>query len=171
MRKKNPVLEEEIISVSIRLLSEKGIPAFSLRALASELGISLGNLYTYYSSKDLILITILERKSNNLIREVSQLRADTTEEYIRMLASIFREQHSHETGPIMAEIGSSDEEAIRKMQEVLSSLDSVIAVSLEELGVEDTVFRASFIRRNIVSALRERLDMDKTVELITKAII
>lgn len=171
MRKKNPVLEEEIIRVSARMVAEKGITAFSLRSLAAKLGISLGNLYTYYSSKDLILITVLEKKSDSLIRMVADIQAATVEEYVSKLSDLCGSQYSMETGPIMAEIGSSDDEAIRKMNEVLAAIDREIAAALTGFGItEDAMFRASFIRRNLISVLREGLDPEKSLKLILNAI-
>lgn len=170
MRKKNPVLEEEILTVSARLMRERGIGSFSLRSLSSELGISLGNLYTYYSSKDLILISILERKSDILVRMVSQINVTTLEEYIKALSDAFREQYTSETGPMMASIGHHDREAVRKMNRVLDTLDVVISDALQGYGVtEDSLFRASFIRRNIFDSIRYNLDMDKTIELLVSA--
>lgn len=171
MRKKNPVLEEEILTVSARLIREKGIGSFSLRSLSSELGISLGNLYTYYSSKDLILISILERKSDMLVKMVSQINVTTLEEYINALPDVFKMQYTSETGPMMASIGHHDQEAVRKMNRVLDTLDVVISDALQGYGVtEDSLFRASFIRRNIFDSIRNNLDMDKTIELLVSAL-
>ena len=172
MRKKNPFLEEEIITVSMRLLAEKGIGAFSLRLLASELGISLGNLYTYYSSKELILITILQRKSDDLIGKVAEIESSSVGEYVRKLSCIFSMMYSHETGPLMSELGRRDEEAISRMNSVLSSIDRTVSDALSKLGItDDTLFKAGFVRRSILSALRNGIDLDKTSELIIKAII
>ena len=57
------------------------------------------------------------------------------------------------------------------MNKVLEALDVVISDALQDYGVtEDSLFKASFIRRNIFDSIRNNLDMDKTIELLVSAL-
>ena len=51
---------EEIMRVSRKIVSEKGLPALNMRALAKECGIALGTLYNYYSDKDELVVAAIE---------------------------------------------------------------------------------------------------------------
>ena len=51
---------EEIMRVSRKIVSEKGLPALNMRTLAKECGIALGTLYNYYSDKDELVVAAIE---------------------------------------------------------------------------------------------------------------
>ena len=51
---------EEIMRVSRKIVSEKGLPALNMRTLAKECGIALGTLYNYYSDKDDLVVAAIE---------------------------------------------------------------------------------------------------------------
>lgn len=51
---------EEIMRVSRKIVSERGLPALNMRALAKECGIALGTLYNYYSDKDELVVAAIE---------------------------------------------------------------------------------------------------------------
>ena len=51
---------EEIMRVSRKIVSEKGLSALNMRALAKECGIALGTLYNYYSDKDELVVAAIE---------------------------------------------------------------------------------------------------------------
>ena len=51
---------EEIMRVSRKIVSEKGLPALNMRDLAKECGIALGTLYNYYSDKDELVVAAIE---------------------------------------------------------------------------------------------------------------
>lgn len=52
--------KEEILQVCRKIVAQKGLPSFSIRAVAKECGIAPGTLYNYYSDKDALLIATVE---------------------------------------------------------------------------------------------------------------
>ncbi|GAA1033308.1 MULTISPECIES: TetR/AcrR family transcriptional regulator [Amycolatopsis] len=51
--------EQQIVGAAVNVLSEVGVPATTLRAVAAEAGISLGTLHYVFPSKDLLLQSVL----------------------------------------------------------------------------------------------------------------
>ncbi|MEU0405200.1 TetR/AcrR family transcriptional regulator [Streptomyces sp. NPDC006197] len=51
--------EEQIVAAAIRVLSEVGVPATTLRAVAAEAGIPLGTLHYVFPSKDKLLHAVI----------------------------------------------------------------------------------------------------------------
>lgn len=65
--------EQQIIAAAIRVLSSVGVPATTLRAVATEAGIPLGTLHYIFPSKDQLLQAVISA----VIGEISDiLRAD-----------------------------------------------------------------------------------------------
>ncbi|HNY64873.1 MAG TPA: TetR/AcrR family transcriptional regulator [Deltaproteobacteria bacterium] len=55
------LIREKILEEALTLISEHGFTAFSMRKLASRLGLSATTIYNYYSSKDELYLMILTR--------------------------------------------------------------------------------------------------------------
>jgi len=66
MRKKDQNIKKQIVEVAKKEFFAKGFKNASMRTIAKELNISLGNIYNYYKSKDEILICILKPLMNVL---------------------------------------------------------------------------------------------------------
>ena len=64
--------EEQIIAAAIRVLSAVGVPATTLRAVATEAGIPLGTLHYIFPSKDQLLQAVI----GAVIEEISQALRD-----------------------------------------------------------------------------------------------
>ncbi|WP_435593423.1 TetR/AcrR family transcriptional regulator [Nocardia sp. bgisy118] len=65
--------EEQIVTAAIKVLSEVGVPATTLRAVAGEAGIPLGTLHYVFPTKDQLLRSVI----TTLIRDISDaLRAE-----------------------------------------------------------------------------------------------
>ncbi len=62
--------KEDIIRVSIELFNEKGCLNISTRHISEKLGISVGNLYYYFSNKEDILIAIFKQYTNALLKSI-----------------------------------------------------------------------------------------------------
>ncbi|MFJ6215357.1 TetR/AcrR family transcriptional regulator [Streptomyces sp. NPDC092296] len=58
---RNSLSAELIVDTALRLLDERGIEGFSMRALAEELGVGTMALYTYFSGKDELFRAARER--------------------------------------------------------------------------------------------------------------
>ncbi|MGW4351446.1 TetR/AcrR family transcriptional regulator [Nocardia sp. NPDC004582] len=64
--------EEQIIAAAVRVLSDVGVPATTLRAVAAEAGVPLGTLQYVFSSKEQLLRAVI----TTVIRDISEtLRA------------------------------------------------------------------------------------------------
>lgn len=58
--------EEQVVTAAIAVLSEIGVPATSLRAVAARAGIPLGTLHYVFPSKDQLLRAVIERVTNDI---------------------------------------------------------------------------------------------------------
>ena len=56
-----------IVAALLKLSNRQGFHATSLRNLADETGLSMGGLYSYFDSKDALLVMILEEVELSLI--------------------------------------------------------------------------------------------------------
>lgn len=68
---------EQIHDVASRLFSERGYHATSMRDLARELGMQGGSLYAHISSKEELLMEIVQRAAQQFDSALLTLRADT----------------------------------------------------------------------------------------------
>ncbi len=51
--------EKDILEISKRIASEKGLQAITMRSVAKECDVAVGSIYNYYASKnDLLIATI-----------------------------------------------------------------------------------------------------------------
>jgi AcrR family transcriptional regulator len=55
------LIREKILDEALTLISEQGFTSFSMRKLASRLGLSATTIYNYYSNKDELYLMILTR--------------------------------------------------------------------------------------------------------------
>lgn len=66
---------EKIIGAAIKLLSEKGYAKTKMKDIASEAEIADGTLYTYFSSKEDLMMKALTESLHNKLLEVKQITA------------------------------------------------------------------------------------------------
>lgn len=66
---------ERIIRAAIKLLSEKGYANTKMKDIASEAEIADGTLYTYFSSKEDLMMKALTESLHNKLLEVKQITA------------------------------------------------------------------------------------------------
>lgn len=69
-----------IISTALRLFSEKGFYATTIPDIAAKVGMSVGNFYNYFSSKDILakeLILYISEYLGKRIREINERPVDT----------------------------------------------------------------------------------------------
>ncbi|WP_187261488.1 TetR/AcrR family transcriptional regulator [Pontibacter beigongshangensis] len=77
-----------IIQTALRLFSEKGFEATSIRNISKEAGISLGLMYNYFESKDELLLEILKQGSEAMKESFAAQSAEpispsAIEQYVR----------------------------------------------------------------------------------------
>jgi TetR/AcrR family transcriptional regulator, cholesterol catabolism regulator len=67
--------KERLLDVATDLFSSRGFKGTSIRDIASEMGMSISNIYHYFGNKDGLLLEILKRSSVSVataLKEVSQ---------------------------------------------------------------------------------------------------
>ncbi len=88
---KKALKRESIIQTALQLFSTNGFHKTTIPDIASKLGMSVGNLYNYFSSKDLLAQEIIRYTSEVLgekIREVNMLDV-SAEEKIHKIVEIY----------------------------------------------------------------------------------
>lgn len=73
---------EDILETSIELFSAKGYLNTSTRHIAEALGISVGNLYYYFSNKEDILIEIFQRYVDDSLKEIRTFNYEDDEKFL-----------------------------------------------------------------------------------------
>ena len=79
---------DKIISTSINLFNLHGTKAISTNHIAKEMGISPGNLYYHFRSKNDIIRSISNKFSNEL-GSILQIQLDTISDFSNKLTSLF----------------------------------------------------------------------------------
>ena len=90
---KKALRRESIIDVSLHLFATQGFHKTTIPDIAKKLKMSVGNLYNYFSSKDILAKEIIKYTSEvlgNEIREVNQLEISTKEKIKKIVELYFR---------------------------------------------------------------------------------
>jgi len=91
VRDKKALKRESIIQTALQLFSSNGFHKTTIPDIAKKLGMSVGNLYNYFSSKDILAQEIIKYTSEILgakIREVNALDI-SAQEKIRKIVEIY----------------------------------------------------------------------------------
>lgn len=94
-------MREEILQAARKLLSERGLPALTMRAVADEIGYSVGAIYEYFSSKDDLCAALFFQGTQGLAgrmeRAIAELPPDATPlDRIRAAGLAYRQfAHDH----------------------------------------------------------------------------
>jgi AcrR family transcriptional regulator len=73
--------KERLLDVATDLFSSKGFKGTSIRDIASEMGMSISNLYHHYKNKDALLLAIIERTSLTIVKTLRELSKKDLEPY------------------------------------------------------------------------------------------
>lgn len=85
--------KEELIRVAIKLFAEKGYQTATVQDIVNVCGISKGAFYTYFSSKDELLIEIFQYyfdELSKILKEIEKQKATPREKEKRQLVSLFQ---------------------------------------------------------------------------------
>lgn len=78
----------KIITATLKLSNERGFHAMTLRALAQETGLSMGGLYSYFDTKDTLLLMILDEvisTTKDVLNSAPQEIVDDPAQHLRWL--------------------------------------------------------------------------------------
>jgi AcrR family transcriptional regulator len=90
--------EGRIKEAGIKLFSEKGFEATSVQDIANECGMSKGSFYSYFKSKDALLVTILThyyRMIEKKIKKVDQMGLQPREAFVIQLTHFYEGVYEH----------------------------------------------------------------------------
>ena len=93
MSDKKQEKKEAIMQAALQLFSSNGFHKTTIPDIAKKLGMSVGNLYNYFSSKDLLAQEIIRYTSEILgreIRRVNETQAPVKEKINKSSQSILR---------------------------------------------------------------------------------
>ncbi|KKO51697.1 TetR/AcrR family transcriptional regulator [Paenibacillus sp. DMB20] len=68
------LLKEKILQSAIRFFAEKGYQATSIQDIADDCSIAKGSIYKYYGSKEELYISILQKRQQDMIDAVENIR-------------------------------------------------------------------------------------------------
>ncbi len=88
---------EKILDAALLLFSTQGFYATTIPDIAKAMGMSVGNIYNYFSSKEILAKEIIKYSSDilgNEIRKVNEENCDTKEK-IRKIVAVYFEMASH----------------------------------------------------------------------------
>ncbi len=83
-----PVLPDVIVREAIRLFGEKSYPVVGMRDLSKAVGVQPGSLYAHISSKEALLMLIVDQGINNYIDAISAAVATDDPADVRLRAAI-----------------------------------------------------------------------------------
>jgi AcrR family transcriptional regulator len=63
---------DAVLSAAAQILEAQGVGALNTNAVAERAGVSIGSLYQYFSSKDAILVALIERESRIFADELAR---------------------------------------------------------------------------------------------------
>jgi AcrR family transcriptional regulator len=65
---------DRLYATAIRMISERGYEATTLRAIGNEAGVSVGLLYRYFPSKQAVIIALYDELSQDFVRQTASMK-------------------------------------------------------------------------------------------------
>lgn len=153
---------EEIMRVSRKIVSERGLPALNMRALAKECGIALGTLYNYYSDKDELVVAAIESVWQDILEKsppdsgvsFSQYITQTYAHIIEKLKDYpdFLAAHS------ISVAGSVKGKARGMMERFFGKIRSELhEVLMNDKNVDRSIFSETFCEENLIGHILDTI--------------
>lgn len=88
---------EKILDAALLLFSTQGFYATTIPDIAKAMGMSVGNIYNYFSSKEILAKEIIKYSSDILGNEIRKVNEENcnTKEKIRKIVAVYFEMASH----------------------------------------------------------------------------
>ena len=153
---------EEIMRVSRKIVSEKGLPALNMRALAKECGIALGTLYNYYSDKDELVVAAIESVWQDILEKSApdsgvRFSQYVTQIYARILSGLkdypdFFAAHS------ISVAGSAKGKARGTMERCFGKIRAELhAALLADKNVDRGIFSETFREEDLIEHILDTI--------------
>ncbi len=177
---KKEAKKEKIIEKSMELFKENGYHATKVETITKALGISKGNFYTYFNSKEEVLYEILDIMKEQRIKLLNEMNIDKDpKEILRE----FIEKHRNFFSKHLKRVNLQNIEAFLKDEKIILHIEEVQDILIEFLqkNVVERMegsknkgynprFIAEFIFRSIEglfleTSLTEELELEKKYEM------
>lgn len=153
---------EEIMRVSRKIVSEKGLPALNMRTLAKECGIALGTLYNYYSDKDELVVAAIESVWQDILEKSApdsgvRFSQYVTQIYARILSGLkdypdFFAAHS------ISVAGSAKGKARGTMERCFGKIRGELhAALLADKNVDRSIFSETFREEDLIGHILDTI--------------
>ena len=99
----------DILDAAVTVLIEHGYPNLSLRRVAEEAGLRLGNLQHYFPSKDALVQAMLDRVIESYLSRFERIRRsalDPEAEFREIIGTVFRDLNTRRTTVFFPELWS-----------------------------------------------------------------
>ncbi|MEO6707937.1 MAG: TetR family transcriptional regulator [Planctomycetota bacterium] len=192
--KKSERTRASILDAALRLFQESGYEGATMRAIAAEAGVSLGNAYYYFESKEHLIqgfyarmheehlricepILARERSLDARLRGVLLAKIDTSEPYHRFSGVLFKTAADPKSplNPFSSASEPVRREATELMQRVISGSKQKPPADLAEklpelLWLYEMAVILFWIHDESKGRARTRKLIDSTVDVITKLV-
>ena len=135
---KKEAKKERIIEKSMELFEENGYHATKVETITKALGISKGNFYTYFNSKEEVLYEILDIMKEQRIKLLNEMNLNKDpKEVLRD----FAESHRHFFLKYLKRVNLQNIEAFLKEEKIILHIEEIQDILIE------------FIQKNIVERM------------------
>ena len=135
---KKEAKKERIIEKSMELFKENGYHATKVEAITKALGISKGNFYTYFNSKEEVLYEILDIMKEHRISLLNEVNVDNNpKEILRE----FIEKHRNFYSKHLKRVNLQNIEAFLKDEKIILQIEEVQDILIE------------FLQKNVVERI------------------
>lgn len=153
---------EEILRVCRKIVSEQGLHALNMRALAKECGIALGTLYNYYADKDELVIAAIESVWQDIFGESEPESGVSFTEYV---AGTYLRIHNGLSGypdffaaHSIAVAGSAKGRARGAMERCFGLIREELLKALHsDCNVDRSTFTQAFTEENLVEHILDSI--------------
>lgn len=174
---------EELLETALELFSEKGFQATSIREIASQMGVSVSNLYHYFNNKEGLWMALLEysiKELPNRLEEAVSAGDSPLDSFKRLVYEHLHQStlHQRESRMFLIENEDLSEEGRRKNRNIQMKILNIYVQQLERLKDEGLVSLKStkIMAFNILGVINwhlrwYRADGDMPVDEVHKEIL
>ena len=179
MRKKDQEIQTALLASARRIACTDGVDAINIRALASEVGVSVGTVYNYYDSKQAVLLALTEEYWQGVLEELQQsVTAARFPDQIAEITAFLRSRMNYCAEILMKSLHEFAEPGKERMAVMQQSLKQALLRRLrEDAAVRTDVWDdtlsieafAEFVLQNILLLLQQkRSDIAPFIEVIRR---
>lgn len=153
---------EKIMRVSRKIVSEKGLPALNMRALAKECGIALGTLYNYYSDKDELVVAAIESVWQDILEKSAPDSGVSFSQYVTQtyahIVEKLKDYPDFLAAHSISVAGSVKGKARGMMERCFGKIRSELHAALrEDKNVDRSIFSETFREEDLIEHILDTI--------------